>query len=84
MNKIKILAALILGTAILFAGCVSLLFWPSLIFYITACFMASIFYRVENPVRYEEESADEQTQNEENPADEITENQENQNEEIES
>ena len=68
----------------MYAGFASLLFWPSLIFYTTACFMASIFYRVENPVRYEEESADEQTQNEENPADEITENQENQNEEIES
>ncbi len=58
----------------MYAGFASLLFWPSLIFYTTACFMASIFYRVENPVQYDED----------NPADEITENQENQNEEIES
>ena len=38
----------------LFAGCVSLLFWPSLIFYTIACFMAYIFYRVENPIQYDE------------------------------
>ena len=38
----------------LFAGCVSLLFWPSLIFYTIACFMAYIFYRVENPIKYDE------------------------------
>lgn len=37
----------------LFAGCVSLLFWPSLIFYTIACFMAYIFYKVENPVKYD-------------------------------
>ena len=38
----------------IFAGCASLLFWPSLIFYTIACFMAYIFYKVENPVKYDE------------------------------
>jgi uncharacterized membrane protein YesL len=39
----------------LFAGLASLLFWPSVIFYTIACFMASIFYRVENPVKYDDD-----------------------------
>ena len=38
----------------LFAGCVSLLFWPSLIFHTIACFMAYIFYKVENPIKYDD------------------------------
>ncbi|MBO4629478.1 MAG: YesL family protein [Treponema sp.] len=38
----------------LFAGCVSLLFWPSLIFYTIACFMAYIFDKVENPIQYDD------------------------------
>ena len=38
----------------IFAGCVSLLFWPSVIFYTIASFMAYIFYRVENPIQYDE------------------------------
>ena len=37
----------------IFAGFVSLLFWPSVIFYTIASFMASIFYRVENPIQYD-------------------------------
>ena len=61
----------------LFAGCVSLLFWPSLIFYTIACFMASIFYRVENPVQYDDEAPAE-NQDAEND------NENNNNEEIES
>lgn len=39
----------------LFAGLASLLFWPSLIFYTIASFMAYIFYRVENPIQYDTE-----------------------------
>ncbi len=35
------------------AGIVSLLFWPSVIFYIIASFMAWIFYQVENPKKYD-------------------------------
>ncbi len=65
----------------MYAGFASLLFWPSLIFYTTACFMASIFYRVENPVQYDDETDD--TENQDAETDD-TENQENQNEEIES
>jgi uncharacterized membrane protein YesL len=65
----------------MYAGFASLLFWPSLIFYTTACFMASIFYRVENPVQYDAETDD--TENQDAETDD-TENQENQNEEIES
>ena len=62
----------------LFAGCLSLLFWPSLIFYTIACFMAYIFYRVENPVHYDDEAAQTQTESQ-------TENENNNNnEEIES
>ena len=38
----------------IFAGCVSLLFWPSLIFYTIACFMAYIFDKVENPIQYDD------------------------------
>ena len=63
----------------LFAGCVSLLFWPSLIFYTIACFMAYIFYRVENPVKYENAESPAENQNSETE----TENN-NTNEEIES
>ena len=40
----------------LFAGCVSLLFWPSLIFYTSAFRFAVIFYKVENPVKYDDEN----------------------------
>ena len=40
----------------LFAGLASLLFWPSLVFYTISSFMADIFYKVENPVKYEEEN----------------------------
>ena len=47
----------------LFAGCVSLLFWPSLIFYTIACFMAYIFYRVENPIKYEDDENTNETEN---------------------
>lgn len=75
----------------LFAGLASLLFWPSLIFYTISSFMADIFYKVENPVKYEdsEESADEaveeaeQETSEESSEDQDNENN-NQNEEIES
>lgn len=75
----------------LFAGLASLLFWPSLIFYTISSFMADIFYKVENPVKYDdaEESADEtveeaeQETSEEAPEDQDNENN-NQNEEIES
>ena len=62
------------------AGFISLLFWPTVIFYIISSFMAWIFYKVENPIKYDEngdpidESQDTQTQ---------TKN-ENQNKEIES
>ena len=37
------------------AGLISLFFWPSVIFYIIASFMAWIFYQVENPKKYEED-----------------------------
>ena len=37
----------------LLAGLISLLFWPSVIFYIIASFMAWIFYQVENPKKYD-------------------------------
>ena len=47
----------------IFAGCVSLLFWPSLIFYTIACFMAYIFYRVENPIKYEDDENTNETEN---------------------
>lgn len=75
----------------LFAGLASLLFWPSLIFYTISSFMADIFYKVENPVEYDdaEESADEAVEeaeketSDESPEDQDNENN-NQNEEIES
>ena len=63
----------------IFAGCASLLFWPSLIFYTIACFMAYIFYKVENPVKYENAESPAENQNSETE----TENN-NTNEEIES
>ena len=47
----------------IFAGCVSLLFWPSLIFYTIACFMAHIFYKVENPIKYEDDENTNETEN---------------------
>jgi len=66
------------------AGFISLLFWPTVIFYIISSFMAWIFYKVENPIKYDEngdpvdESQDTQTQTE-------TENEnQNENKEIES
>ncbi len=40
----------------LFAGFISLLFWPSLIFYTSALKFAIIFYKVENPVQYDDEN----------------------------
>ena len=40
----------------LFAGFISLLFWPSLIFYTSAYKFAVIFYKVENPVKYDDEN----------------------------
>lgn len=40
----------------LFAGFISLLFWPSLIFYTSAFKFAIIFYKVENPVKYDDEN----------------------------
>ena len=46
----------------LIAGCVSLLFWPSLIFYTIASFMAYIFYKVENPVQYDNEETENETE----------------------
>ena len=67
----------------LFAGCVSLLFWPSVIFYTIASFMAYIFYRVENPIQYDENGdAIESEQHEETEPQDETEN-ENNNKEIE-
>ena len=47
----------------IFAGCVSLLFWPALIFYTIACFMAYIFYKVENPIKYEDDENTNETEN---------------------
>lgn len=38
----------------LFAGFVSLLFWPSTLFYLTANRFATIFYKVEHPVKYDD------------------------------
>ncbi len=40
----------------LLAGFISLLFWPSLIFYTSAYKFAVIFYKVENPVQYDDEN----------------------------
>ena len=50
----------------IFAGCVSLLFWPSLIFYTIACFMAYIFYKVENPIQYDDNGDPINTENNNN------------------
>ena len=50
----------------LFAGCVSLLFWPSVIFYTISSFMAYIFYRVENPIQYDENGDPIETENNNN------------------
>lgn len=38
----------------LFAGFISLLFWPAVLFYTTSYFMSEIFYKVEHPVKYDE------------------------------
>ena len=53
-----ILAFLIIIDVILFrlnliAGIVSLLFWPSVIFYFISFFLTSIFYKIEHPVKYD-------------------------------
>ncbi len=70
------------------AGLISLLFWPSVIFYIIASFMAWIFYRVEHPVKYDDDgnviAEESENQKEDQSADAAEENNENQNKEIES
>ena len=76
----------------LFAGLASLLFWPSLIFYTISSFMADIFYKVENPVKYEDEAEESSNEIEgETVEDTVNDTEEkqnnennNQNEEIES
>jgi uncharacterized membrane protein YesL len=45
-----------LGYLNLFAGLLSLLFWPSVIFYTVTFFMCVIFYHVENPIKYDDEN----------------------------
>ena len=52
----------------IFAGFISLLFWPTVIFYIISSFMAWIFYKVENPIQYDEngDAIDTETNNENN------------------
>ena len=44
-----------LGYLNIYAALAALLFWPSVIFYTVTWFMTSIFYRVENPVQYDDE-----------------------------
>ena len=80
----------------LFAGLASLFFWPSLIFYTISSFMADVFYKVENPVKYEDEAEETSDENEDKTAedtvsDTVNDTEEdqnnennNQNEEIES
>ena len=67
----------------LLAGCVSLLFWPSLIFYTIASFMAYIFYRVEHPIQYDENGDPIEPAENTQPDAENNNETENQNEEIE-
>lgn len=58
------------------AGFISLLFWPTVIFYIISSFMAWIFYRVEHPVKYDDEGnviADEPEKQKEAQSAEVTE-----------
>ncbi len=38
----------------LYAGFASLLFWPGTLFYLTTARIASIFYKVEHPIKYDE------------------------------
>lgn len=54
-----------LGYLNLFAGLLTLLFWPSVIFYTVTFFMSVIFYHVENPIQYEETETNTQTESEE-------------------
>jgi uncharacterized membrane protein YesL len=68
----------------LFAGLASLLFWPSLVFYTISSFMADIFYKVENPVKYEDEAEEASDENEDKTAedtvsDTVNDTEENQN-----
>lgn len=64
----------------LFAGLASLLFWPSLIFYTISSFMADIFYKVENPVKYEDEAEETSDETEdETVEDTVSDTEENQN-----
>lgn len=66
----------------LFAGLASLLFWPSLVFYTISSFMADIFYKVENPVKYEDEAEEASDENEDKTAeDTVNDTEENQNNE---
>ena len=63
-NALKLAAFLIIEIAVdvllfrlnLFAGLISLLFWPSVIFYTASYTFTDIFYKVEHPVKYEEEN----------------------------
>ena len=58
--KLSLLLAVLIAVDVflfrlnLVAGFISLLFWPSTLFYLTSNRMASIFYRVEHPVKYDE------------------------------
>lgn len=64
----------------LFAGLASLLFWPSLVFYTISSFMADIFYKVENPVKYEDEAEETSDETEDETAeDTVNDTEENQN-----
>ncbi len=38
----------------LYAGLISLLFWPSVVIYTVTWFMTVIFYRVEHPIKYDD------------------------------
>ena len=68
----EVAVAAVLFKLNLFAGLVSLLFWPSVVFYTIASFMSYIFYRVENPIKYDDEGVVAEESTDEKIADEET------------
>ena len=58
--KLSLLLAVLIAVDVflfrlnLYAGFASLLFWPGTLFYLTANRLAVIFYKVEHPVKYDE------------------------------
>ena len=59
LSVLEFAIVIFLGYLNLIAGLLTLLFWPSVIFYTVTFFMSAIFYHVENPIKYDDTESEE-------------------------